>query len=491
MLHRREHPRQAPVLERAVAQFWRDHGSSLPTLECDDGSSLRVIYPGRSSAAAGPDFRDAILQRPSGEVLRGDVEIHVRKGGWEAHGHGTDRHYNGVVLHVILHPEARGNTATRLASGVRVPTAALFPRTLSHRSDALARAWSRNLAATEDNSLAGRQLGTTPRPLPLATLPNVRLERLLDRAGDARFLQKSRRFKHALTTAIPGTGAAPAPEDVLYQGLMTALGYGGNSEAFLQLAQGMPLRAIRRALTSVSPESRSGAIATLLLQASGLPLQTTITSEATAASPVVSPEAWQLFRIRPGNHPSRRIIGVAELLTRSWDTGLVAWATGLVSTENVAGIKQALTVAGVSNQEGAFIGGSRAADLAVNVVLPFVHVWAKITNITPTAEGALSLYRAWPPLQENALTREAGRALHPYSLPETLRVTSSLPEGGDTRLPFMMTARRQHQGVALDPSSLTDSEDGLTNEPAPLPFKRTARRQQGLIHLYKRYFQAP
>ena len=43
MLHVRERPYQPPPLERALAQYWRDHGASLPPLQCDDGSRLRVV----------------------------------------------------------------------------------------------------------------------------------------------------------------------------------------------------------------------------------------------------------------------------------------------------------------------------------------------------------------------------------------------------------------------------------------------------------------
>ena len=201
MLHVRERPRQPPPLERALAQYWRDHGASLPPLHCDDGSRLRVVYPGRASAAAGPDFRDAVLQRESGEVVRGDVELHLRRRGWEAHGHHTDSGYNGVVLHVVLHG---GDTPITLASGRRVPTAALFPRTLGTRACREAPA---------------------PRPLPLAALPTApsRLARTLDREGDARFFLKVRGFAQALRvpsgqaqgergSVDPSEAAVPRPD---------------------------------------------------------------------------------------------------------------------------------------------------------------------------------------------------------------------------------------------------------------------------------------
>ena len=46
---------------------------------------------------AGPDFRDCILIDDSGDVIVGDVEVHVIAAGWSAHRHHVDPNYNGVV----------------------------------------------------------------------------------------------------------------------------------------------------------------------------------------------------------------------------------------------------------------------------------------------------------------------------------------------------------------------------------------------------------
>ena len=406
MLHVRERPRQPAPLERALAQYWRDHGASLPPLQCDDGSRLRVVYPGRASSAAGPDFRDAVLQRESGEVVRGDVELHLRRRGWEAHGHHTDSGYNGVVLHVVLHG---GDTPITLASGRRVPTAALFPRTLGARA---------------------RREAPPPRPLPLAALPTapLRLARTLDREGDARFFTKVRSF--ALQP-----GATADPSDALYRGLMGGLGYGGNSAAMLRLAEGLPLRALERSLRGVRREDRRAALASTLLQASGLSTGDA-SPGAPAVMPVVSREEWKLFRVRPANHPSRRLEGMAALLDRAWDEGLAAWAAALVAEGSVAAVRAGLAVA-ADGGGGALIGADRASDLTVNVVLPFARAWGNLNRDGGLSAAALALYRAWPPLQENAITEEALRLLG--------------VEGADGK-----------------------------------ELRRSARRQQGLIRLYRR-----
>ena len=425
MLHIRERPRQPPPLERALAQYWRDHGASLPPLQCDDGSRLRVVYPGRASSAAGPDFRDAVLQRESGEVVRGDVELHLRRRGWEAHGHHTDSGYNGVVLHVVLHG---GDTPITLASGRRVPTAALFPRTLGTR---------------------GRREAPAPRPLPLAALPAApsRLARTLDREGDARFFLKVRGFAQALRfpsgqalRQAQGERGSVDPSDALYRGLMGGLGYGGNSAAMMRLAEGLPLRALERSLRGVRREDRRAVLASTLLGASGLSSRDASAGGqavvAVVARPVVASEEWKLFRVRPANHPSRRLEGMAALLDRAWDEGLASWAAALVAEGSVAAVRAGLAVA-ANGSGGALIGADRASDLAVNVMLPFARAWGNLNRDTGLSTAALALYRAWPPLQENAITEEALRLLG--------------VEGADGK-----------------------------------ELRRSARRQQGLIRVYRR-----
>ena len=411
MLHVRERPRQPAPLERALAQYWRDHGATLPPLQCDDGSRLRVVYPGRASAAAGPDFRDAILQRESGEVVRGDVELHLRRRGWEAHGHHTDSSYNGVVLHVVLHG---GDTPITLASGRRVPTAALFPRTLGARA---------------------RRETPPPRPLPLAALPTApsRLARTLDREGDARFFLKVRGF-------AVHTGATADPSEALYRGLMGGLGYGGNSAPMTRLAEGLPLRALERSLRGVRREDRRATLASTLVQASGLSTRDASPGGRAVmpvvARPVVASEEWKLFRVRPANHPSRRLEGMAALLDRAWDEGLTTWAAALVVEGSVAAVRAGLAVT-ADGGGGAFIGADRASDLVVNVMLPFARAWGNFNRDGGLSAAALALYRAWPPLQENAITEEALRLLG--------------VEGADGK-----------------------------------ELRRSARRQQGLIRVYRR-----
>jgi hypothetical protein len=121
---------------------------------------------------------------------------------------------------------------------------------------------------------------------------------------------------------------------------------------------------------------------------------------------------WHCFRVRPANHPRRRIAGAAGLLDRFLDEGLVAGLLRAAGSGSARELTAALTVGGGLSRKEALIGQGRAADLAVNVVLPFFHGMA--TRQGPRGEAYLQLYHRFGRLQPNELTREmAGQLLEP------------------------------------------------------------------------------
>ena len=87
----------------------------------EDGGEVRVCFAGHWNRGPGPDFRDAILLDRQGRVRRGDVELHLERSGWRAHGHHRDPAYGGVLLHVLADP--RGLDAAPASE----PAAAVLP----------------------------------------------------------------------------------------------------------------------------------------------------------------------------------------------------------------------------------------------------------------------------------------------------------------------------------------------------------------------------
>lgn len=99
---------QEPMEERFLYHIW-DAGHMQNELRTVTGKSVQVKYQGQYNTNRGPDFRNALIEI-SGELLRGDVEIHLNSNDWIAHNHHEDHYYNQVILHVVLNSNGKSQT---------------------------------------------------------------------------------------------------------------------------------------------------------------------------------------------------------------------------------------------------------------------------------------------------------------------------------------------------------------------------------------------
>ncbi len=111
--------------ERLLQKIWLRGEFDPVRAVTEDGRPVRVWHPGRWNLLGGPDFKQARLSL-GGEMMTGDVELHLHAGDWSAHAHAADPAYAGVVLHVVLFPPAPGEAARR-ADGGALPTLVLLP----------------------------------------------------------------------------------------------------------------------------------------------------------------------------------------------------------------------------------------------------------------------------------------------------------------------------------------------------------------------------
>ena len=110
---------------------------------------------------------------------------------------------------------------------------------------------------------------------------------------------------------------------------------------------------------------------------------------------------WHCFRVRPANHPRRRIGGAARLLIRFMDVGLLEGLQGRAAGDSPRNLTEALTV---SEGGTTYIGAPRAREIAVNVVLPYFHGLA--TGRGEDGRAYLGLYAKFSKLPGNEITRE-------------------------------------------------------------------------------------
>jgi len=389
--------------EKQAVLIWQQMlGKELTSSEDE---LFSVIYPGRSNGDNGPDFRDAVIVNKS-HLTKGDVEIHVKSSDWYSHEHHTDAEYNNVILHVVLWHDC--NSATLLQSGKSVPVLCLA-KALRHQAYLL------------------------PYQLPcfqiLDHVDRQTLGKLLNTAGEERFKQKAMHFQAELKQEEAG--------QVLFRGMMRALGYAKNTKPFEDLADRMPLNSI---------ESREGLAlkqALLLGTAGLLPFQRwqgkfarekevqeleQIWQPAGKKVKTMKEGDWNLSHIYPNNSPVRRIVAQSYLLERYCEGKLLAGILQLVKKAPLPKghhvLENGLTVAGdgywrdhfdfdirSKTKISALLGNSKAGEIVVNVVLPFAFSWGELANEAKLTENAIELYRNYPKLAENCITRHMMKQL--------------------------------------------------------------------------------
>ncbi len=377
------------IPERLLARLWQRRAARQEWFRTQAGARVRVLYPGRPGTSAGPDFRNAILEMEGVGRVQGDVEIHVRQQDWDAHGHTDDPRYNGVVLHVTLDVQS---ASTGLESGRNAPVVSLAP-----------------LMKPETPGSVGPHPGLW-RLLEERGYGRPETEEemagLLDKAGDLRFLSKSQQYGRFLEEQ-------PA-DQTLYEALLEGLGYQHNQHPFSLLA---PYRPLASAALRLPVDRRVAAIESWLAYLSGLPRREEVTRPPglpRGLGPRIEADAWNCFRVRPANHPLRRIAGAARLVDRSLEPGLVDGLRRESESGKPKTLTSALSVAGAGKVPGASIGQARARDLAINVVLPFLHALAEGGGDTVEYESYRRLNARFGKGQENELTHEmAQRLLEP------------------------------------------------------------------------------
>jgi hypothetical protein len=231
---------------------------------------------------------------------------------------------------------------------------------------------------------------------------------------------------------------------------MAALGYARNKLPFLRLAERLPLDTLERGAREAATEEECLAwLQSRLLGTAGLlpsqrwggqrrdgqddacvaPLEELWASAGTAngsaggEAGAMSPGVWHLCGVRPYNSPVRRLVAMSHLIHRYRDRGMLDGLLGETAEEPLSNgeprrLEEALMVTahgyrasrsdfGRGSRTGSptLLGRHRAADIVVNVLLPFAFAWARSGPRPDLAQAALTVNRRYPRLSANALEK--------------------------------------------------------------------------------------
>ncbi len=321
--------------EKLLQKLWWRGDFDRAAATTLDGQPVRIAHPGKWNLLGGPDFTSARL-RFGGEGapdLVGDVELHLRSGDWDTHGHARDPAYDRVLLHVVLFPPEPGRV-TRGAGGRVIPVLVLLP--LLHRA-------LEEFATDEAvESLADRPLARLPQEL--GPLSPAALVDLLQRHARTRWQQKV----HFADVRLRRLGW----EAALHHAALEILGFRFNRGAMLRIAGQCPLPAWCAGQVDPAEVFRS---------------------EQTS---------WSLQGVRPANHPRRRLGQYATWVQAvpDWPARVLALGAsrlGIGLTESTRTARRASGLSAVRARVAReicadAIGGTRLDNLVCDGLLPLL-----------------------------------------------------------------------------------------------------------------------
>ena len=461
--------REFPYTERHLQCVWFDAALRPGTLKTEKGDVIVVEHPGQWNLEDGPDFLDAVLRvGPGRRRLAGDVEIHVHPSDWQRHGHARNPAYARVVAHVTYFSGA--------GAAVTLPGGAIQ---VSLKDD---------LAANPFFSFESLDLAAYPYTVREPITPCARVLKtwspdhvagLLESAGEERLLGKAARMASAF--------ASRAPDQILYEEIMTALGYKNNRAPFRYLAEQLPLET----LWQVSGRNTLKAYALLMGAAGLLPTQTPARWDAETRTFVrqlwdhwwkhqaawstraLRRKIWKLSGLRPQNHPQRRLMLAAILFINAPEltqrlTALNTNAPNDTLTTMMAMFQpeadtywqRRLTFSGKRQLATiALMGTHRAAAIVSNVCVPFLAALGNRQVMSP------AFLRRLPPEEDNQIIRQtAHNLLGPDHNPDLYR--SGLRQQGLIQIfhDFCLTDRSRCRNCVLLKSLIKESGDSRQNE---------------------------
>lgn len=383
-------PSRARRDERWLSDVWGRQAFDRRRLRTTSGLEFKVVFPGLCLGEAGPDFRDAILAVDDGSLLRGDVELHLESSGWRQHGHHQDALYDRVLLHVVLEDDQPAFNS----SGRPVLTLELAGRIGPRAAPVIDE-------PPADEGLPSAQLSYVVAPCQ-RTLPRVGLDRVRDTIIEL----ATERFQ-AKQTLFEGELAVYEPEQVLYGGLIEALGYSRNREPFRRLAQLVPPAALHCAKDATQIEAMLLAGAGLVESANAVLAQAGLSGETLPA------DAWRTIGVRPENLPPKRIQQVACVLERLLAGGLLDELLAPLLELGMADVdgKAAQRLRHTWHIRLAELGTQRSDAIAVNVLLPFAAAYGQATCQFMLSELAAQAFLHYPSEGANQVTRYMRRDL--------------------------------------------------------------------------------
>jgi len=400
--------------ERFLYHIW-DAGHLQTDLKTVSGKTIKIHYPGQFNTNRGPDFVNTVLSIGS-EELQGSVEIHLHTQDWQHHNHQEDLYYNPVILHVVYcHNGAGAHTVKENGELCEILE---LQHCLSDDIDKL---------ITDLENAPVEPISTYCELL--SAIDHDHLQAILGWHGRQRLNGKVRRFNAQLSMSDF--------DQIFYEGIMEAAGYDKNKLNFLSLAQHV---SFSRQRDWQKDGMLKNELAAIMVVSSGLleksehllpdelsqHLKSMYEKQPWQGTKILID--WHLFRIRPVNHPLKRLLAISGFIYDHLERGLLNLFLDEIEHHKPSPRDRARLFAGLFKITDDFpghavksLGSCVINNIYLNIYLPVMLLYASKIADEGMKSSLLASWNEQPALADNHILRFMVKHLNPAQIRDIKR----------------------------------------------------------------------
>lgn len=208
------------ISEELLHYIWRTRRFDHKELKTESGETVQILDYGVLNTSDGPDFLGAKIKIGNIE-WNGAVEMHVRSSDWKRHKHMDDPNYKKTILHVVH----ENDVDIAYESMEKIPTVTLKNR-LSENLVKTYKAFD-----TEYWIPCQQLIGGVSTISAMSAKEKALVQRMQDKVKQV--LSQNLETQNDL-------------EEVIYRLVLRAFGLIQNSESFLDIAKGLPLKVLKK-----------------------------------------------------------------------------------------------------------------------------------------------------------------------------------------------------------------------------------------------------
>lgn len=450
------------IPENILASIWKERKFNKE-IYTESGEKIEILETGgENKENGGPDFLNARVKIGNLTYV-GDVEIDNTHSDWKSHGHNINKRFNKVILHAIVSNESNQNYVYT-QDGRKINTICLAQFIDDTVIDSI-----RKSMVIEDEKKTNKVhcykvSGFTDEQTKIDFLGELGVERFKKKCDKMIMRLRELVFIDSLKLKEPVTHYAFPKEiyneklsaeelndkyiweQLFYESIFEALGYSQNRQVMVKLTQAVPISFIGSLEIPANEfvdtlEALYFSVSGLIPDTAGLKDENTIAYARKISEHWVQMQDhykgekfdstdWHFFKLRPQNFPTLRIAAGARLAKKILHEDLISSIMKkFYEIHNYTVLKNALRTLLIIKGEGYwkkhfmfdkctsedthyFLGNTRADEIFINVILPFVYIYFDLFNKKKFADKTLAVYSSVVTETENSLINEVGEALH-------------------------------------------------------------------------------